>query len=146
MRSEILARNVYEAMFLLDSNRFSRDPDGISGEIAELIKKAGGEILVSRLWDERRLAYTIKGQRKGTYWLMYVDLDARQVAPLRRQFEITESILRFLVLKIDPRIVDALVAHAKSAPVPAAPPPEEPPVAVGVADESADEEVAVEQE
>ena len=115
-----MARNVYEAMFILDSNRFGRDPDGISGELAELIQKAGGEILVSRLWEDRRLAYPIKGQRKGTYWLMYVSLEGRQLAGLRRQLEITESILRFLLLKIDPRIVDALVAHAQSAPAPAA--------------------------
>ncbi len=140
-----MARNVYEAMFLFDSNRFGRDPDGTSGEIAEMIKKAGGEILVSRLWEERRLAYTIKGQRKGTYWLMYVKLDAGQVAALRRQFEITETILRFLVLKIEPRIVDALVAHAQSAPIPAVPVEEEVPVAVGAAAESEEEE-AVEVE
>jgi len=127
-----LPRNVYELMLCFDSNRFSRDPDGTSGEILELIKKAGGEILVSRLWEERRLAYTIKGQRKGTYWLMYVGLEAGKVAGLRRQFQITESILRFLLLKIDPRIVDALVAHAQSAPVPAAP-IEEVAVAVAVA-------------
>jgi small subunit ribosomal protein S6 len=114
-----LARNVYEAMFCFDSTKFSRDPDGVSGEIVGLIQKAGGEILVSRLWEERRLAYPIKGQRKGTYWLIYVNIDAKQVAGLRRQFEITESILRFLLLKIDPRIVDALVAHAQTAPVPA---------------------------
>ena len=50
-----MARNVYEAMFVLDSTRFSRDPDGTSGEVVELMKKAGGEILVSRLWEERRL-------------------------------------------------------------------------------------------
>ncbi len=138
MRSEVLTRNVYELMFLFDSNKFGRDPDGTSGEIAEMIKKAGGEILVSRLWEERRLAYTIKGQRKGAYWLMYVNLDARQVAALRRQFEITESILRFLVLKIEPRIVDALVAHAQAAPVPAAP-AEEVAVAVAVAVGAAEE-------
>jgi small subunit ribosomal protein S6 len=120
-------------MFILDSNRYGRDPDGASGELAELIKKAGGEILVSRLWEERRLAYPIKGQRKGTYWLMYVSMDAKQVAGLRRQLEITESLLRFLLLKIEPRIVDALVAHAQSAPVPTAAPAEEAPVPVAVA-------------
>ena len=36
---------------------------------------------------------------------------------LRRQCQITEDILRVLFLKVDPRIVDTLVAHAKSAPV-----------------------------
>ena len=92
-----MARNVYEAMFILDSNRFGRDPDGISGQLADLIQKAGGEILVSRLWEERRLAYPIKGQRKGTYWLIYLSLDPLQLAGLRRQFDITETILRYPV-------------------------------------------------
>ncbi|MGA2254572.1 MAG: 30S ribosomal protein S6 [Thermoguttaceae bacterium] len=120
-----MARNVYEAMFILDSTRFGRDPDGISSQLADLIQKAGGEILVSRLWEERRLAYPIKGQRKGTYWLIYLSLDALQLAGLRRQLEITETIVRFLFLKIDPRIVDALVAHAQSVPIPPVSPPEE---------------------
>ena len=84
-----MARNVYEAMFILDSTRFGRDPDGISSQLADLIQKAGGEILVSRLWEERRLAYPIKGQRKGTYWLIYLGLDALQLGraapPVRHQ-------------------------------------------------------------
>ena len=120
-----MARNVYEAMFILDSTRFGRDPDGISSQLVDMIQKAGGEILVSRLWEERRLAYPIKGQRKGTYWLIYLNLDGLKLAGLRRQFDITETILRFLFLKIDPRIVDALVAHAQSVPIPPVSPPEE---------------------
>ncbi len=129
-----MARNVYEAMFILESTRFGRDPDGISGQLADLIQKAGGEILVSRLWEERRLAYTIKGQRKGTYWLIYLSLDPLQLAGLRRQFDINEAILRFLFLKIDPRIVDALVTHARSAPIPAVAATEEVPAAVAIAE------------
>ncbi len=129
-----MARNVYEAMFILESTRFGRDPDGISGQLADLIQKAGGEILVSRLWEERRLAYPIKGQRKGTYWLIYLSLDPLQLAGLRRQFDINEAILRFLFLKIDPRIVDALVTHARSAPIPAVTATEESPVAVAIAE------------
>ena len=129
-----MARNVYEAMFILDSTRFGRDPDGISSQLADYIQKAGGEILVSRLWEERRLAYPIKGQRKGTYWLIYLSLDALQLAGLRRQFDIAETVLRYLFLKVDPRIVDALVAHARSAPVPSAAPTEEAAVVVAVVD------------
>ncbi|MGA2069386.1 MAG: 30S ribosomal protein S6 [Thermoguttaceae bacterium] len=107
---------VYEGMFILDSNRFGRDPDGVSGQVSGMIQKFGGEMLVSRLWEDRRLAYPIKGQRKGTYWLTYFRTEGGQLAALRRQCEINENILRFLFLKIDPRIVDALLAHARSAP------------------------------
>ena len=91
----------------------------MSDQIPAMIEKLGGEMLVSRLWEERRLAYPIKGQRKGTYWLTYFRLDSGRLLDLRRQCQITEDILRVLFLKVDPRIVDALVAHATSAPVPA---------------------------
>lgn len=112
-----MAANVYEGMFILDSNRFGRDAEAVSGQVPTMIEKLGGEILVSRLWEERRLAFPIKGQRRGTYWLTYFRLDSGKLGDLRRQCQITDDILRVLFLKVDPRIVDALVAHANSAPV-----------------------------
>jgi small subunit ribosomal protein S6 len=124
-----LAAIVYEGMFILDSNRFGRDHETVSGQIPAMIQKLGGEMLVSRLWEERRLAYPIKGHRKGTYWLTYFRLDGSRLAELERQCQITDDILRVLFLKIDPRIVDALVAHALSAPVVVSSTPNEPKVA-----------------
>ncbi len=130
-----MARNVYEAMFILDSTRFGRDPDGVSNQLADLIQKAGGEILVSPSLGRASPGLSHQGAAaKGTYWLIYLSLDPLQLAALRRQFEISETILRFMFLKIDPRIVDALVAHAQSAPVPATAPVEEAPVAAAVAE------------
>ena len=52
-------------MFLLDANRYSRDAGGVTGRLNEMIEKVGGELLVSRLWAEQKLAYPINGQRKG---------------------------------------------------------------------------------
>jgi small subunit ribosomal protein S6 len=112
-----LTANVYEGMFILDSNRFGRDPDTVSNQISVMIEKLGGEMLVNRLWEERKLAYPIKGQRKGTYWLTYFRLDATLLGDLKRQCQITDDILRVLFVKIEPRIVDTLVAHWRSAPV-----------------------------
>ena len=83
-------------MFILDANRFGRDPEMVSGQIPAMIEKLGGEMLVSRLWEERRLAYPIKGQRKGTYWLTYFRLDSSRLGDLRRQCQITDDILRML--------------------------------------------------
>jgi small subunit ribosomal protein S6 len=133
-----LAANVYEGMFILDSNRFGRDHEAVSAQIPAMIEKLGGEVLVSRLWEERRLAYAIKGQRKGTYWLTYFRLDSLKLADVRRQCQITDSILRVLFLKVEPRIVDALVEHARSAPVVTAPVVDDVP-----AEEDVDEDGAV---
>ena len=49
-----MAENAYEGMFILDSNKYSRDQAGVSGQIAETIQKLGGSILANRLWEDRR--------------------------------------------------------------------------------------------
>src|SRR5438876_702610 len=109
-------------MFILDSNRYSRDQAGVSSQIGDMIQKLEGEILASRLWEERRLAYAIAGHRKGTYWLTYFKLDSGNLTPLNRQCQLSESILRTLILKVEPRIVDALVSHALAGPAARRPP------------------------
>jgi small subunit ribosomal protein S6 len=111
-----LGKNVYDGMFILDAGRYARDPDGISGQISKIIVEEGGEILVSRLWEERRLAFPIKGQRKGVYWLTYFRLEGDKLAPLRQRLRLNETILRMLFVRVDPRIVDTLVAHALAGP------------------------------
>lgn len=139
-----MAKHVYEAMFIFDANRYGRDPGGVSGQIASLVQKAGGEMMASRLWEERRLAYPINGQRKGTYWLSYFKLESKSLVEFNRECSLNESILRSLVLRVDDRIVDALVSHATSAAVakPAAPKPAvAAPVAVGAGIEVPAEEL-----
>ena len=146
-----MAINVYEGMFIFDSGRYGRDPEGVSGAISKMIEEVGGEVLVSRLWEERRLAYPINGQKKGTYWLTYFRVEGQELPKITRQSDLNDNILRSLLLKVDPRIVDALVAHAtgavaKPAPeaekedeVPDAPSDEEVAGALAGADEKADD-------
>lgn len=103
---------VYEGLFLFDSNRYARDPGGVPASVNDAITEAGGEMLASRLWAEQKLAYSINGHRKGTYWLTYFKIDPTKLVGLNRTFQLNDNILRNLVLAVDPRLVDALVAHA----------------------------------
>jgi len=109
-----LSKHVYEGLFILDSNRYARDASGVVGTIPTTVQQLGGEVLASRLWEERRLAYPIKGHRKGTYWLTYFRLDGDKVTDLNRQFQLNDGVVRSLFLKIDPRIADTMVQHALS--------------------------------
>lgn len=105
---------VYEGMFILDPSKYSRDPAGATQQVTDIIAQHGGTILAARLWDERKLAYPIKGHKKGVYWLTYFRMDGTNLAAMERQCEITDDIIRKLVLKVDSRIADALVQHALS--------------------------------
>ncbi len=108
-----MAQNVYENMVIIDSNKYAQDPGGVSATIPALVTKFGGEVLVSRLWNEQKLAYPMDGHRKGTYWLTYMRLDSQKLEEFNRQVTINEVIMRSLTLKVDPRLVEALVEHAK---------------------------------
>lgn len=104
--------SVYECMFILDSNKYAKDAAKAGGQVGQLIEKCGGEVLVSRLWVEQKLAYPIEGHRKGTYWLSYFRLDRGQVGMFNRECQLNENIVRHLMLKVEPRLVETLVAHA----------------------------------
>jgi small subunit ribosomal protein S6 len=100
-------------LFILDSNRYARDAAAVSGTIPTLIEKLGGEVLANRLWNEQKLAYPIKGHRKGTYWLTYFRLDSERLTEFNRQCRLNENILRNLTLAVEPRLVEVLVSHAQ---------------------------------
>ena len=141
-----MAHNVYECMFILDSNSYARDPSGVSGRIPKMVVQFGGEVLASRLWNEQRLAYPIKGHRKGTYWLSYFRMDSTKLAAFRRACQLNEDIIRSLMLKVDPRLVDALVAHARGEVVRRRVDEEAPPAPVIVDDVVAEEPETAESE
>lgn len=112
-----LSENIYEGLFILDTAKYNRDPEAVSNQIAEAIESLGGKVRVSRLWEERKLAYVIKGQTRGIYWLTYFRLNTDKYKDLNRLFQINGNILRFLILRIDPRLEEALVEHALAGPV-----------------------------
>ena len=104
---------VYEGLFIFDSNKFAREREGLAKEVEALVEGIDGEVLVSRLWEERRLAFPINGQRKGAYWLMYFKAPTLRVKELTRACEINDSVLRQMFVKLPPALVDPIVAHAK---------------------------------
>ncbi len=123
-----MVENVYECMFILDSNRYARDPGGVSAQIPKMVEDCRGTVLASRLWNEQKLAYPIEGHRKGTYWLTYFRMPSEQVVNFNRACQLNENVLRNLTLKVEPRLVDVLVSHARgeSAPAPGESEAEEP--------------------
>ncbi len=114
-----MAQNVYECLFILDSNRYAREPGIISDKITEIIEKAGGEVLASRLWVEQKLAYPIDGHHKGTYWLSYFRLEGPQMPVFTRACKLEENIVRHMVIKLDPRLADVMVSYAIDGSMPA---------------------------
>lgn len=108
-----MAKTVYECMMILEPNMYARDPGSASTNISEMIENLGGSVLVSRLWNEQKLAYPIEGHRKGVYWLTYLELESTDMSKLNRQCQLNALIVRHMAIKIDPRLVETLLAVAR---------------------------------
>ncbi len=66
--------------------------------------------VASRQWDERRLAYPVDGQRKGTYLLTFFKADATGLKEMTADFALTDLVLRELILKIH-RLLDQVAGE-----------------------------------
>ncbi len=105
--------NVYECMFLLDTNKVSGDVQAAAKQLHAVLEKNQAEVLASRPWDERRLAYPIKKHKKGLYYLTYFRTEGKNLQPLEHDVALSELILRSIVIKIDPKLVDTMLALAR---------------------------------
>jgi small subunit ribosomal protein S6 len=105
--------NVYECMFLLDTNKVAGDVDAAAQQIKSMLERNQAEVLASRPWDERRLAFPVAGHKKGLYYLTYFRMDGKHLLNFERDVALNETILRSLVLRIDPKHVETLLAIAR---------------------------------
>lgn len=105
--------NVYECMLLLDSGKYSQDSGGVVQQLHTLLEKHHAEILASRPWDERRLAYPIRGHKKGMYYLLYFRMEGKNISPLEHDLDLNETVVRSLILKVNRKLVDTMLALAR---------------------------------
>ena len=108
-----MAEKVYECMMICNANAYARSPASISESVKQIVESVGGELLASRMWNEHKLAYPIKGQRKGVYWLSYVKMEATQFSKFNRACQLNDMIMRHLIIAIEPRLVEPMVAAAR---------------------------------
>ncbi|WZP00482.1 30S ribosomal protein S6 [Isosphaeraceae bacterium EP7] len=104
--------STYEGMFLLDSAKVAASWDDSVKHVHDILAKQEAEIVASRQWDERRLAYAVDGHKKGTYLLTYFKVEGAAIKEIVADCALSDVILRELVLKVHPKLIDHLVERA----------------------------------
>ena len=94
-----MAANVYECMFLLDTTKVAGDVPAADKQLRTLLEKNHAEVLVSRPWDERRLAYPILKKQEGVYHLLVFDASGETLDEITRQLKIDDAVMRHLAVK-----------------------------------------------
>lgn len=92
--------NQYEAMFLMGPMG-SAEPEGSINMCRGIIERHGGQVILIKKWDERKLMYEIGGQKRGTYIIAFFRSVGTAIAGIERDVKLSEHILRALILKAD---------------------------------------------
>lgn len=81
-------------------------------KVRKIVTDNGGKIVVEDNWGKKRLMYRIKGQEFAVYVYMDVELPADALLKISNTLNITDEVLRYLLVKIDEK-GRALLADAK---------------------------------
>lgn len=126
--------NVYECMFILDTNKVAGDHTAASKQLQTLLERNHAEVLASRPWSEQKLAYPMKAHnanhKKGLYYLTYFRTEGKNIATIERDLQLNETVIRSMIIRIDAKLVDIMLQLAKDERAMAlqtvnAPPPED---------------------
>lgn len=106
-------KRLYEAMFVVDSAKAKENYDAIEGVAKNCILRYGGEIVSCIKWDDRKLAYDIRGVKRGTFILIHFVAEGETIAKIERQARLAEEILRVLIV-IDQDGIETTTGGAKA--------------------------------
>ena len=90
----------YEGLFLFPQSAVT-DLQGTVDHLKQILGRGEAKIISLRRWDERRLAYEIKGNKRGTYFLVYFMGRADQMATIERMCNLSEQMLRSIIIRAD---------------------------------------------
>ncbi len=68
--------------------------------IMSLAKELGGSVDDTDVWGKRYLAYKIQGHNEGYYIVYQMTMPSGSIKELRRQMELKQEVLRYIVVKI----------------------------------------------
>lgn len=92
---------LYETMFILKPTLVEDEIKTRIDFFKEVITKNGGEIETCLDMGMRNLAYEIKKNKRGYYFVIYFKAEPNLILELERNYRINEEILRFIVIKYE---------------------------------------------
>ena len=91
------------------------DLDAPLAKVRDIIKNAGGEITKEDNWGKKKLAYKINREDFAVYVYMDVKLPAEAPLKISNTLNITDEVLRYLLVTVDEKGRKALEEAKKNA-------------------------------
>jgi small subunit ribosomal protein S6 len=117
--------NSYESLFIVDLSNGEEAAKATVNKFTTLMAE-NGEIVDIADWGKRRLAYPINDMNEGYYTVVTFKAEASFPAELERLFNIDETVMRSIVLRLEheavakPVVAEAVAEEVSAEEAPAA--------------------------
>jgi len=91
----------YELMLIMRPNLDDEAREAVLEKIRGILTIEGGTVDSEEAWGKRRLAYEIDHTEEGDYQVVLFHANTATVAELDRVLNITDQVLRFMVVRRD---------------------------------------------
>ena len=91
----------YEIMFIVKATMEEEQIKGVSDELQKLINKKPSKVIEFKEMGRKKLAYPIKKEVSGYYFVMTVEADNETIKEFDRKVLINENVLRHLIIKVE---------------------------------------------
>lgn len=91
--------NHYELLAIVSGRYADTEIESAFAKVEELLKKTSAQLHYRQNLDRKRLAYPIKSQVYGYYFLVEFDAEASQLKKIDRELGLSQDILRHSILR-----------------------------------------------
>ncbi len=92
--------NKYESMYILKPDLAEEARKALIEKFSGIVTENGGKIENVDEWGQRKLAYEIDYIKEGYYVLMTFEAPSELPLELERNYNISDSVLRFNVIRL----------------------------------------------
>lgn len=91
----------YEILYIIRPDIDEEGKKMLVERFDNVLKENGAEIIESKEWGRRRLAYEIKKYRDGIYHLINLRSEPKAVQEFDRLAKINDDIIRHMIVKLE---------------------------------------------
>ena len=95
----------YELGLIINPEVSEEETRAVLDRVEQIVANYGGQIVRVNQWGRRRLAYPIERHRDGFYIFVDMILTPETVSELERTLKVSETVLRHMTKKRDPKAV-----------------------------------------
>jgi small subunit ribosomal protein S6 len=101
-RGEVHSLRNYECIYIVTPALDEEQAAIRSRDIIKLMETIGATIRHTESWGKRKLAYEVKKQRFGYYFLVHLDCDNTALREVDRNLKLHEDVIKYMIVQLEP--------------------------------------------